>query len=103
MTYELRRDMRVNWADEKHIDVSYAEPIEDEIELDKELDRISKIKPFIKWLCKNNKVDCSKLDMIVEVYHRKGDFNYCPSDYETLIMTIINEDDVVEYLSYVLM
>ena len=51
----LKRDMRVNWATEREIEVADIEKVEEE-ELEKNLNKLSELKPFIKWLVENDKI-----------------------------------------------
>ena len=57
----LERDMRVNWASEREIEVADIEKV-DEYELEKNLNKLSDLKPFIKWLVENDKIDTSKVN-----------------------------------------
>jgi len=56
LTDDIKRDMYVNWADEKLIDLVEAEEVEEE-DLYKFLNQISVLKKFIKWLVENDKID----------------------------------------------
>ena len=55
----LKRDMRVNWATEREIEMADIEKVEEE-ELEENLNKLSDLKPFIKWLVENDKIDTSK-------------------------------------------
>lgn len=52
----LKRDMRGNWATEREIELADIEKV-DEDELEKNLNKLSELKPFIKWLVENEKVN----------------------------------------------
>ena len=57
----IKREMRANWADEKWIDVTDTDKL-DEDELEKNLNKLSELKPFIKWLVENDKINIDKLE-----------------------------------------
>ena len=52
----LKRDMRGNWATEREIELADIEKVEED-ELEKNLNKLSELKPFIKWLVENDKID----------------------------------------------
>lgn len=56
----LKRDMRGNWATEREIELADIEKVEED-ELEKNLNKLSELKPFIKWLVENDKLDVKAL------------------------------------------
>lgn len=60
----IKREMRINWADEKEIELVDTEKLED-YELEEVLKKLSKLKSFVEWLVKNKKIN---FDLIKQVY-----------------------------------
>ena len=88
LTDDIKRDMYVNWADEKLIDLVEAEEVEEE-DLYKFLNQLSVLKKFIKWLVENDKIDLSKL------YH---DMRLEFGDYYWLLMQLSISDTPIDFL-----
>ena len=91
----LKREMRVNWATEREIEVADIEKV-DEDELEKNLNKLSDLKPFIKWLVENDKID-------LWLYRE-----YMPNLWEdfsvesNIIMNLSIAIDPILYLNYIL-
>ena len=84
----LKRDMSGNWATEREIELVDIEKVEED-ELEKNLNKLSELKPFIKWLVENDK------NWIAEKYEY----------YEELLMLLSISsspiDDLISYLKNV--
>jgi hypothetical protein len=91
----LKRDMRVNWATEREIEVVDIEKVEED-ELEKNLNKLSELKPFIKWLVENEKIDFRKLPYLWE-YWMGIDI---PTDSIIAILSISDTpiEDLISYL-----
>lgn len=85
LTDDIKRDMYVNWADEKLIDLVEAEEVEEE-DLYKFLNQLSVLKKFIKWLVENDKIDRDNARL------RKSLWETDTSDIDKIIYTIKNSD-----------
>lgn len=95
----LKRDMRVNWATEREIELADIEKV-DEDELEKNLNKLSELKPFIKWLVENDKID---FDGIQNVFYRNKRYKEYRdySDYESLLMLLsISSSPIEDLISY---
>ena len=95
LTDDIKRDMYVNWADEKLIDLVEAEEVEEE-DLYKFLNQLSVLKKFIKWLVENDKIDIDKLEkkVLKENLIRKFD------EWLLMLLSISNSpiEDLILYL-----
>ena len=88
----LKRDMRVNWASEREIEVADIEKV-DEYELEKNLNKLSDLKPFIKWLVENDKIDRDKVD---DKFERPF---YWYTNYEIVLMLLAISNTPIEDLT----
>ena len=91
----LERDMRVNWASEREIEVADIEKV-DEYELEKNLNKLSDLKPFIKWLVENDKIDNDKLEA---AYENEEDLYIgwdVYGDYRFILMLLSISDTPIE-------
>jgi hypothetical protein len=95
LTDDIKRDMYVNWADEKLIDLVEAEEVEEE-DLYKFLNQLSVLKKFIKWLVENDKIDRDKVD---DKFERPF---YWYTNYEIVLMLISISDTPIEFLISIL-
>ena len=87
----LKRDMRVNWATEREIEIADIEKVEEE-ELEKNLNKLSDLKPFIKWLVENDKIDINKTPWHY-IYH------YTDEDVvKEALMHLAIQDEPIEFL-----
>jgi hypothetical protein len=98
----LKRDMRVNWATEREIEVVDIEKVEED-ELEKNLNKLSELKPFIKWLVENDKIDLDK------TWYKKADFQEVWNWdwrtvrwYEMLLMLLAIQDEPIQFLIKIL-
>lgn len=102
----LKRDMRVNWATEREIELADIEKVEED-ELERNLNKLSELKPFIKWLVENDKIDLwEKLFNLTKNDNRKSiicdldnnDFSW--EDTFLMLLSISNSpiDDLISYL-----
>jgi hypothetical protein len=101
LTDDIKRDMYVNWADEKLIDLVEAEEVEEE-DLYKFLNQLSVLKKFIKWLVENDKIDLDACEW-EKTYNNltaSRDSNY--SQYERLLMALSISEQPIELLISVL-
>jgi hypothetical protein len=100
LTDDIKRDMYVNWADEKLIDLVEAEEVEEE-DLYKFLNQLSVLKKFIKWLVENDKIDEVKLRWKM---YQVFEFRY--QDVATLenelLMLLSIQDEPIEFLISIL-
>ena len=97
----LKRDMRGNWATEREIELADIEKVEEE-ELEKNLNKLSDLKPFIKWLVENDKIDFYTI--LKENWTFRKEFYAIENrkEYERLIMLLsvsdTPTDDLISYL-----
>ena len=96
-TDKLRKDMRVNWADEKRIDLAEAKKRED-YEVEEYLEKLKNLKEFIKRLVKNNKIEWSEKTAFVTFLERE--INADKSD--ALVSLLAVKDNPIEYICGIL-
>ena len=98
----LKRDMRVNWATEREIELADIEKVEEE-ELEKNLDKLSDLKPFIKWLVENDKIDqTNKFCVSVNVEWKGMGYTKAFEGYESLLMLLAIQEEPVSFLISIL-
>ena len=97
LTDDIKRDMYVNWADEKLIDLVEAEEVEEE-DLYKFLNQLSVLKKFIKWLVENDKIDFSKFNFWNEIMYCVYEYTPEVSEEEELLMLLSISDTPIEDL-----
>ena len=103
----LKRDMRVNWATEREIEVADIEKV-DEYELEKNLNKLSDLKPFIKWLVENDKIDLEAQAMqyaksdLSKFFAEWKDKNWMSDDYAMLLMLLAIQDEPIRFLCEIL-
>ena len=96
----LKRDMYVNWATEREIEVADIEKV-DEDELEKNLNKLSDLKPFIKWLVENDKIDHWKLSNYIIDNKFFWDKITELKEYESLLMLLsISDTPIEDLISY---
>ena len=104
----LKRDMRVNWATEREIELVDIEKVEED-ELEKNLNKLSDLKPFIKWLVENDKIN-RKRKMIKQVwtwwaldlmnFDRIQDIEYYSIEETLLMLLSISSSPIDDLISY---
>ncbi len=102
----LKREMRVNWATEREIEMADIEKV-DEDELEENLNKLSDLKPFIKWLVENEKIDRKKLEkrpFSDGLIYSDSDCTVYRNDttYEMLLMLLAIQDEPIEFLVSIL-
>ena len=63
-----------------------------DIELEQNIDSLSELKPFIKWLVENDKIDKGKIPQIDGSYYSLYD------DYDNLLMSLSIQDEPIRFL-----
>ena len=107
LTDDIKRDMYVNWADEKLIDLVEAEEVEEE-DLYKFLNQLSVLKKFIKWLVENEKIEYRKIiEKEIEVWFKLVRIKDYPNkimeeDVEELLMLLSIQDEPIRFLCDIL-
>ncbi len=92
----LKREMRVNWATEREIEIADIEKVEEE-ELEENLNKLSDLKPFIKWLVENDKID------IVKVYENLTNYEIEIRIRAVRELLENNEEDTIAYLKLLML
>ena len=95
----LKRDMRVNWATEREIEMADIEKVEEE-ELEENLNKLSDLKPFIKWLVENDKIDYEEVRKW-ENSDSRWNFETCQPEY-FMIMLLSVQDEPINFLISIL-
>ena len=99
----LKRDMRGNWATEEEIELADIEKV-DEDELEKNLNKLSELKPFIKWLIENEKIDTDivyKKWFLAKTYDKDEVWEYF-EPYEEILMLLAIQDEPINFLISIL-
>lgn len=96
LTDDIKRDMYVNWADEKLIDLVEAEEVEEE-DLYKFLNQLSVLKKFIKWLVENDKIDTESYCRITSI-ERKWEKDVYRDEVDSLLMLLAIQDEPIRFL-----
>ena len=98
----LKRDMRGNWATEREIELADIEKVEED-ELEKNLNKLSELKPFIKWLVENDKIDreqfYDKARKIITDFDLRWEYEWACN--EIIMLLSIQDtpiDDLILYL-----
>ena len=98
----LKRDMRGNWATEREIELVDIEKV-DEDELEKNLNKLSELKPFIKWLVENDKIDreqfYDKARKIITDFDLRWEYEWACNE---IIMLLSIQDTPIEFLISIL-
>lgn len=92
----LKREMRVNWATEREIEMTDIEKVEEE-ELQENLNKLSELKPFVKRLVENSKEDWRQVDWIVKYVWENydgSDTEYYNLDEEMLMFLAISDNPI---------
>ena len=94
----LKRDMRGNWATEEVIELADIEKV-DEDELEKNLNKLSELKPFIKWLVDNDKID---FEWKLNTFRFNSLVDQTLDSYYALLMLLSIKDNPIEFLISIL-
>lgn len=101
----LKREMRVNWATEREIEMADTEKVEEE-ELNGDLNKLSELKPFVKWLVDNDKIDFKKVYnvwTIEKVFYYEGQVDSTEEfnrEDEVLMLLAISDTPIEDLISY---
>lgn len=88
----LKREMRVNWATEREIEMADIEKVEEE-ELEENLNKLLELKRFVKRIVKNDKIDERKIPM-EDFYPERRE------EYVLLMLLAISDNHTEELISY---
>jgi hypothetical protein len=100
----LKRDMRGNWATEREIELVDIEKV-DEDELEKNPNKLSELKPFIKWLVENDKLDLWSNTFTEKEEHyfwEQPDFTFQSVKYTHLLMLLSVSESPIDFLISIL-
>jgi len=100
-TEKLRREMYVNWADKKAIELSEAERI-NEYEVSQTLDSQNYLKSFIKWLVENDKIDRWRIENNQDYAEYLCNLPIEEYGVEILLMLLAIADEPIDYLCNIL-
>jgi len=97
----LKREMRVNWATEREIEMADIEKV-DEDELEKNLNKLSDLKPFIKWLVENDKIDRVQKTKEFRLQIELDDWYYWELWWEDRLLMLLSISDtpIEDLISY---
>lgn len=97
----LKREMRVNWATERGIKMADTEKVEEE-ELNGNLNKLSELKPFIKRLVDNDKINREQKTKEFRLQIEIDDWRYWELwwDDRVLMLLAISDNPIEDLISY---